>query len=72
LINSCKPLTYYNYGPLKTLGPKNAYNYIKRSYGRICFFFIINNNNHHPKNNKYYKYSFLYKREVVYPTINLK
>lgn len=65
------PLKNYNFGPIQLPGPQNAYKYIKRSYGISSFFFIINTNNHHPENKKYYKFSLLTKREVVYPTITL-
>ena len=65
------PLKNYKFGPLILPGPQNGYKYIKRAYGILSFFFIINFNNHHPENKKYYKFSLLTKREVVYPTIDL-
>lgn len=64
------PLKNYNFGPLQLPGPKNAKQYLKRSYGNSVFYFIKNTHNH--KNKYFFKFSILNKREVVYPTIELK
>lgn len=63
------PLKKYKFGPLNLIGPNNAKTYLTRSYGLSCFYFIINSHNHHPDNKKYFKFSPLIKREVVYPSI---
>ena len=64
------PLKKYKFGNLELTGPKNSTRYLSRSYGWSCFYFIINFHNHHPDKKKYFKFSPLIKREVVYPSIN--
>lgn len=64
-LNELYPFKKYKFGPLMLNGPNNSFNYLKRSYGLSSFFIIVNKHNH--KNKKYFKISFLFNREVVYP-----